>query len=164
MAPGTELHPDLAHVAALLGTWSGRGRGVYPTIEPFEYLETISFEHVGKPFLAYRQRTRSTAKTPVPLHAESGYWRFPAGGRVEVVMSHPTGIGEVEEGSIETATDGTITITLTATAISRSQTAKEVTELTRRFVVQGDAITYEVAMAAVGQPLQHHLAATLHRD
>jgi hypothetical protein len=158
------LHPDLAPVATLLGSWSGQGHGVYPTIEPFDYAETITFEHVGKPFLAYRQRTRSTAEPPVPLHAESGYWRFPPGGRVEVVLSHPTGIGEIEEGDVEIAPDGSLTITLAATTIARARTAKDVTALTRRFVVRADTITYEVAMAAVGQPLQHHLGATLHRD
>ena len=160
----TDLHPDLAHVATLLGSWSGRGHGEYPTIQPFDYIETISFEHVGKPFLAYRQRTRSTTEPALPLHAEAGYWRFPAGGRVEVTISHPTGIGEIEEGELDIAADGTITIALAASTIARSGTAKEVTAITRRFVVQGDTLTYDVAMAAVGQPLQHHLSATLHRD
>ena len=156
------LHPDLEPVAMLLGTWSGRGRGEYPTIASFEYDETITFEHVGKPFLVYGQRTRSITTPPAPLHAEAGYWRFPAPGVVEVVLSHPSGITEVEEGSIS-RDGGRTTIELTTSHIGRTSTAKEVTALARRFVIDGDTIAYEVDMAAVGQPLQFHLAATLHR-
>ncbi len=160
-----DLHPDLAHVGALVGTWSGRGCGEYPTIDSFAYVETVTFAHVGKPFLAYAQRTHAlqTDDSPgVPLHAETGYWRFPSGGRVEFAVSHPTGINEIEEGTI-VVDDAGITIELAASAVSLSATAKSVTAVERWFRLTGDVLEYRVSMAAVGQPLQHHLAATLER-
>lgn len=156
-----DLHPDIAVLAALLGTWTGRGSGEYPTIEPFEYIEEVTFGHVGKPFLSYGHRTRSVSDGR-PLHAETGYVRVPAPGRVEWVLAHPTGVTEIEEGTL-TVTEGVIEMELTATTIGRTSSAKDVNALSRSFRMERDLLTYTVRMGAVGQPLQHHLAATLHR-
>jgi hypothetical protein len=159
MAP--DLHPDLEALAPLLGTWAGRGAGEYPTIEPFEYFEEVVFSHVGKPFLAYAQKTRAVADRR-PLHGETGYLRVPRPGRVELVLAHPTGVTEIEVGTYS-ASGGMIEIELSTTSIGLSPSAKEVTALGRSFRIDGDELSYSVRMGAVGQPLQHHLAAVLHR-
>jgi hypothetical protein len=156
-----QLHPDVAELASLLGTWSGDGEGSYPTIATFAYHEDVTFEHVGKPFVAYRQRTRALDDGR-PLHAEVGYLRRPAPSRAELVLAHPTGITEIEEGEL-TVAGGVITLELRSTAIGRTASAKDVAVLERSIRVDADELTYTVRMGAVGLPLQHHLAATLRR-
>jgi nitrobindin-like protein len=157
-----DLHPGIAVLAPLLGTWTGQGAGEYPTIEPFGYVEEVTFGHAGKPFLTYGQRTKS-ADDGRPLHAETGYVRVPSPGRVELVLAHPTGITEIQEGVL-TVSATTVEMELNATSIGLTATAKEVTALARSIRVHGDELTYTVRLGAVGQPLQHHLAATLHRN
>ena len=151
------LHADVDCLRGLLGTWTGRGRGEYPTIKPFDYDETVTISHVGKAFLAYAQRTTSLDDGR-PLHAEAGFLRSPSPGRVELVVAQPTGLVEVNEGSF----DGT-TLRLASTAVGRTGSAVDVTMVTREMTLDGDDLRYVLAMAAVGQPLTHHLAASLRR-
>jgi len=156
-----ELHPDVAVLAPLLGTWEGSGAGEYPTIDDFAYGESITFSHVGKPFVAYTQRTRHP-ETSVPMHAETGYLRVPRPGSIEIVMAQPTGLTEIYEGAV-VGGEVPLLIDARSTSVNATPTAKEVTITERTISVTGDDLHYTFRMAAVGQPLQHHLSATLHR-
>jgi hypothetical protein len=157
----TDLHPGVAVLAPLLGEWSGEGTGDYPTIEPFGYLEAITFGHTGKPFLTYQQKTKAKDDCR-PLHAEVGFVRVPSPGRAELVLAHPNGITEIEEGTLSVC-DGTIEFELAATTIGLTQSAKDVAALSRSIRMHGDELSYALRMGAMGQELQHHLTATLHK-
>lgn len=151
---------DLGPLAAFAGTWRGEGRGTYPTIEGFDYREEIVLRDVGRPFLAYAQRTWALADGR-PLHAETGYWRPKPGARVELVIAQATGIVEIDEGAVD---DGRIVVA--SRAVASTSTGPDVTRVTRTFEVAGDGteLRYELRMEAVGQPLLVHLVATLRRS
>lgn len=157
-----DLHPGIAVLAPLLGTWAGAGHGEYPTIEPFGYREDVTFGHTGKPFLTYSQRTRADDDGR-PLHAETGYLRVPSPGRIEFVIVHPTGVTEIDEGAL--SVDGSdLIIEVDSTSIGLTGSAKVVTALSRSIRVVGDELSYTLLMAAVGVPLVKHLTATLHKQ
>lgn len=152
-----ELHPVCTPLAFLLGTWQGAGTGVYPTIDGFSYTEEASFAHVGKPFVAYGQKTRD-ADTGLPLHAEAGYLRPQGDGRVELVLVQPSGIVELLEGTVEGCD-----VKLVSTAVLGTASAKPVTATERRIWLDGEVLRSSVAMAAMGRELQHHVVSEMHR-
>jgi hypothetical protein len=135
---------------------------VYPTITTFEYLEEITFADGGvKPFLAYTQRTKAVDDGR-PLHAESGFLRW-ANGAPELVIASPTGVAEVHIGSVDVV-DAGVDLLLRTITVAASPTAKRVDSVERRLRLRGDVLDYELHMAAVGEPHQLHLTATLHRS
>jgi len=156
-ADGPTVHPAVAALGFLLGTWAGRGTGGYATIAPFAYEEEVRVSHVGRPYLSYAQRTWHPDDGRA-MHAETGYLRLGEGGHVEMVIAHPTGVVEVEEGTLSGRT-----LELRSRVVASTSTAKEVTALTRRISVEGDVLDYVVGMGAVGQELQEHLTGTLRR-
>lgn len=160
MDPASNLAPNLTPVAALLGTWKGEGAGSYPTIKDFTYQEEVTFTDVGKPFLHYVQRTWSP--TGAPMHTETGYLRVPGDGTVEFVLAQPTGQTELCEGNVLAEADSVV-LDMRASLLN-SATAKQVSSTHRRYEFVGDTVTATFAMAAVGQPMTHHLRSQLRRS
>jgi hypothetical protein len=54
-------------------------------------------------------------------------------------------------------------IEVTSRALTRSSSANRVESVRRVVMLEGDDLTYDIAMAAAEQPLQGHLKAGLHR-
>lgn len=156
------IHGDLGPLVFLLGDWEGKGRGTYPTVDDFEYLERATFAAgPGKPFISYRQQTTRAGgheEAGLPLHSEVGYLRPAGRDRAELVVAQPTGIVEVLQGAV-----GPGTVHLTSATVAATATAKQVDTTERRIRVDGDRMAYEVYVGAVGQPHQIHLEATLER-
>lgn len=158
MSDAPPLHPDLQPLLFLLGSWKGKGEGSYPGIEDFTYLEVATFTQMGKPFIAYTQRTRD-ASTGAPLHTETGYIRPTGPGRAEFVVAQPTGIVEVHDVIVSDST-----IRMHATNVTSTPTATHVEGVNRQLTVQGDDMHYVLDMAATGHAMQRHLEATLTRS
>ena len=154
------LHGDVAALAFLLGTWRGEGRGAFPTIDPFVYREELVFEHVGEPYLLYRQESFQIADGAA-LHFERGFLRPGAtAGSLEFCLAHPLGLTEIAHGGVR---DTTIELAASAKGIGHTDTGSEVTGVLRRYRVEGDTLTYDLDMATASTPMTRHLDATLRR-
>ena len=57
------LHEAIKPLSWLLGKWTGQGKGIYPTIEDFDYLEELEFSTVGQPMLQFRCVCKSSLFT-----------------------------------------------------------------------------------------------------
>jgi len=152
-----ELHPDVQPLAFLLGTWRGEGTGEYPTIDPFSFVEEMTFDHVGDTFLCYQQASWSPIDR-APIHFERGFLRPGLPGRIEFTLAHPIGLTEVTEGAL----DGT-SLELSSTAVGRTTTGLTTTAVIRRYRVDGDVMRYRTDMATDETPMALHLEAELHR-
>ncbi|WP_336051880.1 FABP family protein [Streptomyces sp. CA2R101] len=156
-------HALLAPVLGLLGTWAGQGRGEYPTLdEQFTYAQEVTFSHDGRPFLHYEARAWLLDQDGAPLRPsarESGWWRLQPEGRVEALITQPTGIAEISVGRADDST-----VDLSTHEVALTPTAKEVTATRRRYTLTDkDTLAFVHDLAAVGRPLQHHLSARLRR-
>ena len=152
---------DFLHL--LLGEWSGTGRGEFPTIEPFEYLETLVFSEDGRPFLHYEQKTkrRNAGQTDyIPSHWESGFIRLLPDGQVELVNAQGSGRLERLTGSLEATNTGMI-LRLQSTAFLNDP---RMLGASRTITLDGDTLYYtqEMQTTAVLGPT-HHVEAKLER-
>jgi hypothetical protein len=175
-------HPAIAPLSFLLGRWKGTGKGDYPTIPAFNFFQEVTFTHIGKPYLIYTSRSWRLAEDEngepqidenggltrlEPLAVETGFWRPQPEGKVEVLLTHPTGITEIYAGEFR----GLTTIELVTDAVARTATAKPYAAGKRLYGLvpsqtrEGEKdLAYAFDMAAMGHPLTPHLWAVLHWD
>ena len=159
---GPDLHPALLPLLPLVGTWRGRGKGGYSTLdEDFDFAQEIRFSHDGRPFLFYESRAwliDADGQKLRPAAREVGWWRPQPNNEIEVLLSHPTGIMELYLGRV----DG-VKIEMVTDAVLRTSTAKEVGAGQRLYGIVEGRLLYAYEMSAMGQRLQAHLSARLER-
>ncbi len=152
------LPAEVGFLTPLLGTWAGEGRGEYPTMEPFDYGERLTLDHVGDAFLQYVHRSW-LLEDGTPLHFERGFLRPGAeAGSVELPRAPPLGLTEVSHGTL---VDGRMD--LVATSMGRTATGMAVVGVERRYRIDGDEIAYELDMATETTPMVRHLSGRLRR-
>ncbi len=153
---------DAQHLKeAIAGRYTGSGRGIYPTIQPFEYSEYVSLTLSPKGFLIYSQQT-SNLLDQTPMHIECGYLRISSDLDVEFLISQPTGVSEIATGVATIQKNGGIELNLAST-ISLARSAKRVTEVLRRYYFDVSGMRYELHMATENVDLTLHLTAALMR-
>ncbi len=166
---GVEVPVPLQPLSWLIGRWVGVGTGQYPTIDDFRFGQEVSFSTDGRPFLSYVSRSwllDEDGNRVKALATESGYWRPRPDNGIEVTMAHPTGFAEIWLGRQEITGMENATITgaraeLSTDVVTRTESAKEYTRGHRLYGLVEGRLLWTYDMAAVGQPLVNHLAATL---
>jgi hypothetical protein len=150
---------------ALLGTWRGTGRGHYPNIESFEYVEELVFAtNRCQPLFHYVQKTWKRGPDGVaalPLHSESGFLRCTPEGVFEISNAQDGGRVEVLQGGVPLEVDSGATLVLHFDSVVLAHDPR-LLRTRRTFSLVNGVLRTTVEMATVRNPeLTPHLEAVL---
>lgn len=93
------------HVRRLVGAWEGRGRGRFPTIDPFRYRESfrVTVRDPDEPTFHYEQQTWIVSDGEddgTPSHWESGFFIVKEDGTVDLLNAQESDRVEVLAGAL----------------------------------------------------------------
>jgi hypothetical protein len=149
----------------LLGVWTGRGKGVFPTLDAFDYFETFRVQRdPGAAYFTYEQNTelidpegRSIRKS----HWEAGVLRPLDDGSLELACVQGSGRVEILRGeflSKETLAE-TIALRFQSELIGNDERVKSTS---REWSLNGNHLKYFMKMATSRvEELSLHLEANL---
>ncbi|MFM7145805.1 MAG: FABP family protein, partial [Actinomycetales bacterium] len=98
----------------------------------------------------------------------TGFWRPRPNNHIEMQLVHPTGYAEIWYGTLtvtgmENATIIGARVELRTDMVARTESAKEYVDGHRLYGLVEGRLLWTFDMAAVGQSITNHLAATLNR-
>ncbi|MBI1350931.1 MAG: DUF1794 domain-containing protein [Actinomycetales bacterium] len=168
---GVEVPEELAHLSWLIGRWVGVGTGQYPTVADFRFGQEVVLSTDGRPFLSYLSRSwllDDEGERVRPLGTEAGFWRPRPDNEVEMTLAHPTGYAELWYGKVEVTGIENAVITgaraeLRTDAVLRTRSSKDYSQGHRLYGLVNEKLLWTFDMAAVGEELGNHLAASLSR-
>lgn len=161
---GPDLNDACLALLPLVGVWRGEGEINYSTMEKaVRFAQQLTIAHDGRPFLYHESRSwlvDDEGAVIRPAAREVGWWRPRADDTVEIVLAHATGITEIFYGSPRTQTSWEFE----TDAVVRTESAKDVQAAKRLYgLVNNGDLAYVEERAMVGQELQPHTSALLHR-
>lgn len=163
----TEIDAQLQKLLCLLGTWIGKGKGEFPTIQSFEYQEELTFRHrAGTPYITYEQSTvlLNPDGSTKPSHWEAGILRPNEDGIIVMSSVHDSTRTEVMHGEIDTSATLAGLLSIKFHSINLANDPRMVASQ-REFFVNGSELKYTMGMATQRTPnMTHHLSATLNRS
>ena len=147
----------------LEGTWIGEGRAFFPTIDTFEYRETLTYTRQNDNSLFYEQRTEKRLQgqeTFLTSHWESGFLRILEKGGVELINAQSGGRSEVLAGTVETM-DQNVRLSFVSQGLMNDE---RMIASARTFEINQGTLKYEMGMKTTRvDSLTPHLTATLQR-
>jgi hypothetical protein len=147
----------------LEGTWKGQGHGGYPTVNSFDYRETLTFTRRDEKSLAYEQRAqkRYDGQTDwLVSHWENGFIRLLESGELEMVNAQSGGRSEVLIGTIERQ-GAAVRIHFTSKTVTNDP---RMISTARTLELENDTLRYEMEMQTTAvDRLTQHLKIALQR-
>jgi hypothetical protein len=148
----------------LAGIWRGEGRGGYPTIASFDYVESLVFERRDENSLFYVQRTEKRLDEQTELvasHWESGFIHALPTGQLELANVQIGGRSELLTGDIHHIKQ-IVKLEFGSESIANDE---RMVASTRALEIEGDVLRYVMCMRTTRtNALIQHLTATLTRS
>ena len=176
----SQLPLEVLPISWMLGAWRGHGKGGYPNVADFSFVQEVTVTTDGRPFLIYESRSwelDDDGRVGRPLAMETGFIRVVHAADdvdakpstvhdVEMIISHPTGYAEVWSGTttttgIENARFTGAKMELRSHGVVSADSAKPYAGGERLYGLVNGNFLWRFDMAAMGQEPAAHVAAQL---